>query len=74
MGLTVLVAVSEKTFHEPLGRCCYTETGNAVVTCFGAVPSTTIEGTRFRRIGTTTNRMNRIKTWGSGWPGDVEQV
>ncbi len=38
------------------------------------MPSTTIEGTRARRIVTTTTRTNRIKTWGSGWPGDVEQV
>lgn len=60
--------------HSLAGQSWYAGNRNAVITCGGAAPSTIIEGTRVRRIATTTNRTNRIKTWGSGWPGDVEQA
>src|SRR4051794_19618156 len=52
----------------------YTVDRNAVITCGGAAPSSIIEGTRVRRIATTTNRRNRTKIWGSGWPEDRERA
>src|SRR5947209_9633277 len=38
--------------------------------CGGAVPSTLVEGSRVRRIASTTDRTLSSLTWGSGWPGE----